>query len=156
MRMEILLAKPEDCHEIIQLQKLAYASEAKLYNDWSLPPLTQTLESLRQEFETSIILKAVIISSVRAKLADDICQIGRLIVHPNFQRQGIGSVLLREIEQQFTQASTYELFTGSKSEANIRLYVHHGYAISRTKELSETLTLTYLTKVALKNYSPRA
>jgi predicted N-acetyltransferase YhbS len=99
MRMEILLAKPEDCHEIIQLQKLAYASEAKLYNDWSLPPLTQTLESLRQEFETSIILKAVIttriISSVRAKLADDICQIGRLIVHPNFQRQGIGSVLLR-------------------------------------------------------------
>ena len=30
---------------ILELQKLAYQSEARLYEDWTLPPLTQTLGS---------------------------------------------------------------------------------------------------------------
>lgn len=147
---KILLAELADCDEIIQLQRLAYESEAQLYQDWTIPPLTQTSDSLRKEFETSIILKAVnageIIGSVRAKLLDDVCHIGRLIVHPDFQKQGIGSELLRDIEQVFAQAKSYELFTGSKSESNIRFYLSHAYQISHTKNISDHLALIYLNK----------
>lgn len=100
--MEITTAEIQDCEEIICLQKAAYESEAQLYNDWSLPPLLQTVDSLRIEFETSFILKAIkgnkIIGSVRAKLTEDTCHIGRLIVHPDFQGKGIGSKLLQHIE----------------------------------------------------------
>ncbi len=142
----------EDAETILALQKLAYQSEAKLYNDWSLPPLTQTLESLREEFTTSVILRATvdnrIVGSVRAKVSGDTCAIGRLIVHPEFQGRGIGSKLLQAIEASCAGATRFELFTGSKSEANIRLYQRHGYAITRTQTVSPTVTLTFLEKPA--------
>lgn len=148
--MEILLAKKDDCDEIIQLQKLAYQTEAQLYQDWNIPPLTQTAESLQQEFHLLTLLKAIqkkrIIGSVRAQLIDNVCHIGRLIVHPDFQNQGVGSALLQKIEDAFPSAQAYELFTGDKSESNIRFYVGRGYKPSHTKTLSEHLRLFYLRK----------
>jgi hypothetical protein len=67
----IARAKLRDAQAILELQNCAYQSEAKLYNDWSLPPLTQSLESMQNEFTHSIVLKAVageqIVGSVRAK-----------------------------------------------------------------------------------------
>lgn len=147
---KISAANIQDCDEIIQLQKLAYQTEAELYQDWNLPPLIQTTESLEREFPTISILKAVhagkIVGSVRAQLIDNICHIGRLIVHPDFQKQGIGSALLQKIEHIFIHAKGYELFTGSKSEKNIKLYVNHKYQISHKKDLSEQVRLVYLYK----------
>jgi len=147
---EILSANLSDCDEIILLQKLAYQVEATLYQDWNIPPLTQTVEHLRSEFTNLVILKAIkdgkIIGSVRAQLIDDVCHIGRLIVHPDFQEQGTGSALLQKIEQVYPQTKTFELFTGSKSENNIRFYQCKDYKISHTKLLSEKLTLVYLRK----------
>ncbi|GGY67446.1 N-acetyltransferase [Cellvibrio zantedeschiae] len=148
--IEISSAEIQDCDEIIQLQRLAYESEAKLYQDWTIPPLRQTTAVLQQEFPQLIILKAThagkIVGSVRAQLINGICHIGRLIVHPDFQKQGIGSALLRKIEQAFDQAKTYELFTGSKSESNIRFYQAHGYHMSHIKNISDRLELIYLSK----------
>lgn len=140
----------EDAGEILALQRLAYQSEARLYNDWSLPPLTQSLETLRVEFGESVVLKAIldgrIVGSVRARAVLGVCAIGRLIVHPDCQGRGIGSLLLKTIEAEFPEVSGYELFTGSLSEANIRLYQRHGYSISRTQSLSPAVTLVYLNK----------
>jgi len=146
----ITTASTDDAATILALQKLAYQSEARLNNDWSLPPLTQTLESLLEEFGHSIVLKAMLgdrlVGSVRARQEGDTCLIGRLIVHPDVQGQGIGSRLLHEIEARFADAARFELFTGSKSERNIRLYQRHGYVISRTQALSPAVTITYLDK----------
>lgn len=148
--IEISIVSLADAPAIISLQRLSYQSEAKLYNDWSLPALTQTLESLELEFANSIILKAVIdckiVGSVRAKVEWDICKIGRLVVHPEFQRQGIGSHLLREIEAMHKDVRKFELFTGSKSESNIALYKRNGYGISHTAALSDTIELIFFTK----------
>jgi ribosomal protein S18 acetylase RimI-like enzyme len=139
-----------DAEEILVLQKLAYQSEAKLYDDWSIPPLTQTIESLQEEFLGSLVLKAVsgerIVGSVRAKVAEGTCTIGRLIVDPEFQRQGIGSKLLQSVEAECGSSSKFELFTGTKSEANIRLYQRHGYAITRTQQLSPSVLIVFLEK----------
>jgi ribosomal protein S18 acetylase RimI-like enzyme len=150
--ISILPAEPQDARAILDLQKLAYQSEARLYNDWSLPPLVQTLESLLEEFENSIVLKAVeaseIVGSVRARKSNDACAIGRLVVHPLWQRKGFGSMLLAEIESRFPDVARFELFTGSKSEANIRLYQRLGYEISHTEHLSSTLSITFLKKSA--------
>jgi ribosomal protein S18 acetylase RimI-like enzyme len=145
-------ASTEDAQAILALQKLAYQSEARLYDDWSLPPLTQSIESLLEEFTQSTVLKATlgdrIVGSVRARKNGDTCAIGRLIVHPELQRQGIGSQLLRCIEARFEDVSKFELFTGSRSEANIRLYQRHGYSIVRTEPISEKVSITFLGKCA--------
>jgi len=48
--------------EILSLQKLAYQSEAKLLNDYTIQPLTQTLIELQNEFNkygTGVILKLI-------------------------------------------------------------------------------------------------
>lgn len=153
--VEIRSATVVDAAQILALQKLAYESEARLYDDWSIPPLTQTLESLQDELRSDTVLKALdgehLVGSVRASLRDGLCLIGRLMVHPSRQGQGIGTALMRAIEARFPRASAFELFTGSRSEANIRLYRRLGYEATGARRVSEAVTLVVLGKSA----SPR-
>lgn len=92
----------EDLPDILNLQKIAFAEVALLINNYNLPPLQQTLEELNKEFETSVILKYLsvdnkITGSVRGFLdADNICRIGKLVVDPAYQNQGIGKELMIE------------------------------------------------------------
>jgi GNAT superfamily N-acetyltransferase len=140
----------EDSAAILALQKLAYESEARLYDDWSLPPLTQTLDSLRAEFGSSRVLKAVadgrVVGSVRAHETSGVCHVGRLVVAPELQGRGVGTRLMRAIEGEFPAAARFELFTGSRSVANIRLYERLGYQRSREQVLSPAVTLVFLEK----------
>ena len=150
--IDIRSAERADAESILNLQKLAYQSEAMLYNDWSLPPLTQSLESLLQEFSKATVLKAMlgsrIVGSVRAESSGNVCTIGRLVVHPDLQRKGLGSRLLSTIEAQFPTVASYKLFTGSKSAGNIRLYQRHGYHVIGYQPLSAALALTHMEKPA--------
>jgi ribosomal protein S18 acetylase RimI-like enzyme len=131
--MEILIerASAADAETILTLQKLAYQSEATLYKNDLLPPLTESLDDLTRLFQTHTFLVArsgeEIIGSVRAATKEGRCHVGRLMVHPNYQRQGLGARLLVAIEEAFPEASTYELFTGNLSEGNLRLYRSIGY-----------------------------
>src|SRR6202008_3610347 len=58
-RFLVSRATAADAAAILDLQKLAYRSEAQLYDDWSLPPLTQSLDSLRAELAQATALKAL-------------------------------------------------------------------------------------------------
>ena len=125
-------ANVHDAVGILELQKLAYQSEATLYSDWNLPPLTQTLEEIRVELKNKVFLTAhyggLLVGSVRAKTSeDDGCSIRRLIVHPKHQGQSIGTQLMHAIEARFPSATRFVLFTGERSEGNIRLYRRLGY-----------------------------
>lgn len=148
----ISAATTADAIQILALQKRAYESEARLYNDWTIPPLMQPLESLVEEIQSIAVIKAMegqtIVGSVRASLSSQTCFIGRLIVEPTRQGQGIGSMLLQAIEQTFPQATIFELFTGSKSGGNIRLYRRYGYEVTGTKVLSEQVTFVVMRKYA--------
>jgi PAS domain-containing protein len=75
------------------------------------------------------------------------CNLESRIVHPGSQRKGIGSKMLADIESRFPEVSRYELFTGSKSAANIRLYRRHGYKITHTQPFSETVSITFMEKL---------
>jgi len=64
-----------DAEEILALQRRAYQSEAAIYDDYSLPPLLETLEEIRDRFRDHLFLKAVrgerIVGSVRAREEDE-------------------------------------------------------------------------------------
>ena len=148
----IARASVSDASQILALQKRAFESEARLYNDWSILPLTQGLDSLVEEIEKTTVLKAIdgqsIVGSVRATLNNGVCRIGGLIVEPERQRQGLGSALLLAVEAEFSKANRFQLFTESRSEGNIRLYRRHGYEIAETTRLSEHVTLVFMIKHA--------
>ncbi|HCD7553550.1 TPA: GNAT family N-acetyltransferase [Citrobacter farmeri] len=151
MDITIVQAKAVDAENILLLQQMAYQSEALLYQDDSIPALQQTLESLQAEFTNTLLLNASlaegrIVGSVRGHVVGNTCHVGRLIVHPSFQRRGIGSNLLNVLERQFPDITRFELFTGHKSAGNLRLYRRHGYQEYRRDPIHADLTMIYLEK----------
>ncbi len=155
MFIEILEATIADASEILSLQKLAYLSEAEIYDNYEIPPLTQTLGELEADFSRKIILKAVqegrIVGSVNGFMKDDRCFIGRLMVHPDCRGRGIGSRLMETIENRFADASSYELFTGELSSRNIRLYEHLGYRVARSEKFEASrFNVVFMVKTNLQ------
>ena len=153
--MTITKAVKSDLMEILGLQYLAYQSEARLLDNFDIPPLKQTYEEIEKEYTRGIFLKATdengkIIGSVRAYKDSDTAFIGKLIVQPGKQGQGIGTKLLSAIERE-CPAGRYELFTSDKSIRNIRLYERLGYVRFREQKISDGLTLIYLEKRRGKN-----
>lgn len=153
--LAILDAVPADAETILALQRLAYESEARRYQTWSIPPLVETLGAVRAHIAGDAVLKAMLgdrlVGSVRGVVAGRTCEVGRLIVHPDVQRQGIGSALLSAIEQRVPDVDAYELFTGDRSVENLRLYERHGYRESRREPLPTGVSLVYLRKPAARN-----
>lgn len=148
--VSIKKVEKSDLQTILELQYLAYQSEAKLFNDPDIPPLKQTLEEILSEYQNGIILKAldennIIIGSVRAYCENGTAYIGKLIVHPERQGKGIGTKLLFEIEKEYPN-HRYELFTSTRSKRNIALYEHLGYKVFKEREITEELKFLYLQK----------
>jgi ech hydrogenase subunit C len=149
-RMVIECSSVEDASEVLALQKIVYRNEAEMYDDFGLTPLGQTLKEMREDYETRVFLKAVvsgkIIGSVRGRAEGDTAHIGRLIVHPHFWKHGIGTRLVREIENAFPLASRFETFAGQKSRYTLVLYQGLGHAPFRQEKVSERRDRVYLEK----------
>ncbi len=144
-------ARDDDAEGILNLQHLCYQSEAALYNDYSIPPLTQSLPELKAEMKQSVVLVCrlgtEIIGSVRGRERQGRCHIGRLMVHPQMQRKGLGRCLMAAIEEAFPTVSAFELFTGHRSEGNLRLYRRLGYQQFKIEDASPELKLVFLEKL---------
>ncbi|MDT0306017.1 GNAT family N-acetyltransferase [Streptomyces sp. DSM 44917] len=159
MSVTIGNATGQDAEQILKLQYLCYQSEAELYGDYSLEPLTQTLDALREEIDSTCVLVArlgpEVVGSVRGRVdADGTAEIAHLIVHPRMQRHGLGGRLLAAVEERLTAeraAARYRLFTGHRSAGNLRLYRRLGYAQVATEEVSR-----HLRRVTLEKEAPRS
>ncbi|GLW72530.1 N-acetyltransferase [Kitasatospora phosalacinea] len=154
MSVIIAAARPEEAEQILKLQYLGYQSEAELYGDWTLEPLTQTLESLKAELAEHRVLVArlgdEVVGSARGWVdGDGVGHIGRLVVHPRMQRHGLGRRLLEALEAQLAADGAtggFELFTGHRSLGNLRLYRRLGYRETEVREVSRRLSIVTLAK----------
>ncbi len=164
--MKVEEAGIQDAEDVLELQKIAYVSEAEIINDYNIQPLSQTLEDTIDEFKNQLVLKATvidndidrpgngsnpgmykIIASVRGYKKDATCYIGKLMVDPQYQGLGIGKEMMNIVEKRFKDTSRFEVFTGEKSLRNIRLYERIGYRAFMTENISEQLNLIFLEKV---------
>lgn len=147
---DIVDAEVEDAEAILALQKIAYEREARRYNDWTIPPLVETLDSVRRQIAEHVVLKAIVdgrlAGSARGVVTGGVCEVCRLSVDPELQRRGIGSALITAVEARFPDIEAFELFTGNQSVENLRLYERHGYRHARTTVLSPAVSLIFLRK----------
>ncbi|MEU1620387.1 GNAT family N-acetyltransferase [Streptomyces sp. NPDC008238] len=159
MSVTISAATGDDAEKILKLQYLCYQDEAALYGDYGIEPLTQTLEALRAELEGGIVVVArlgeEVVGSVRGSVDEDgTARIAKLIVHPRMQRHGLGGRLLRAIEERLaeeSEAKRYRLFTGHRSEFNLRLYRKLGYAqVGSVEPVTRQLSLVHMEKPAAR------
>ena len=83
---------------------------------------------------TTLVLRAGprLVGAVRGRLEGDEWEIGRLMVAPDLRGRGLGRLLLEAIEAAAPpSASRLSLFTGARSERNLRLYKRAGYRRDR-------------------------
>ena len=85
--------------EILDIQKLAFQSEAEIHQNCIIPPLVQSIEFVAEDFSSYhfyiALISGTIVGSVKIRLIEDnVLHIGRLVVHPAHQGRGIGKKLL--------------------------------------------------------------
>ncbi|MBT8224139.1 MAG: GNAT family N-acetyltransferase [Dactylosporangium sp.] len=155
MRTPVDVTRLSDEHagELLTLQRAAYVTEAQRYHDPNLPPLLQTLDELVAELRLPAVTALGarhghrLVGAVRLRADGPVVHLGRLVVAPDRQGLGIGSVLLAECERAIAPETTeIQLFTGGRSDANIRLYERLGYRRQRD-EPAGMYTIVHLTKV---------
>lgn len=147
--VHVLPLPPSAAGELLTLQRAAYVAEAQAYGDPFLPALTQTLGELVTELAaarcTGAWAGSRLVGSVRTRESEGSLHIGRLVVAPDQQRNGIGSLLLRAAETA-TELGRATLFTGHLSEGNLRLYRRQGYVETHREDVRPGLQLVHLTK----------
>jgi len=146
----ILRAELKDAEAVLAIQKQAFEAEARLIQNWDIPPMAETLESVLEQIRDAHVLKAVdghrIAGSIRGILNGTVCGIHRLSVDQDFRGKGIGSALLLAIEQAHPDASAFELVTNGAMEENVRFYIWHGYHVQARVRHSESITLVHMAK----------
>jgi N-acetylglutamate synthase-like GNAT family acetyltransferase len=93
--------------------------------------LTQTLAEIESDFDSHTFyiakINGKIAGSVNIRVDSSTGHIGRLIVSPEMQNMGIGSLLMKHVEAIHAKMEVFELFTGDKSERNLSFYYKRGY-----------------------------
>jgi N-acetylglutamate synthase-like GNAT family acetyltransferase len=150
MDIEIIQAHVDDAREILTLQQAAHKEDAHVYDDWNVRPITQTLSELHEEFDKCVFAKAMfdgrIVASVSGKTVADTCMVRRLILHPDFQHEGIRASLMQAIEVLCPSAKRFELFTSTKRTDDIRLYEQLGYAAYHHEDFSPLVRIVFMQK----------
>jgi tRNA (guanine37-N1)-methyltransferase len=149
--VRILPATAADAGEIHVLQLAAFLSEARLYDDYTIPPLTDDPAATTARLERGNVLMAVagtrIVGSVQLVVDEAVGHVERLIVAPDWQGRGLGARLLRAAEQLApAEVTSYTLDTGALSDRNLALYRKAGYRETGREAQTPKVDLVHLTK----------
>lgn len=151
--LEIRLVDDAHAGELLTVRRAAFVSEAQVYGDPNIPPLTQTLEELRADLADPAVvtlgawLGHRLVGSVRVGAEGNKATLGRFAVVPDLHGQGIGTALLEAVPE-YLPADTTEVwvFTGRDSLQNLAMYAKHGYEHQHDQTAGD-LTYAYLRRM---------
>jgi len=152
----------DEAGELLTVRRAAFVSEAQVYDDPNIPPLTQTLDELRADLDrTDVVtlgawLDHRLVGSIRVEVDGTKATLGRLAVVPDLQGKGIGTQLLLAIPPYLPpETSEVWVFTGRDSVQNITMYTKHGYQ-HEYDETAGDLTYAYLRRIIGDGGGPAA
>ena len=136
-RAEVRPARPADAGELLTLQRCCWVDEAQVNEALHIAPLDESLADVRagiEEWLTFVVrFEGRLVSSGRCRAAGEgTWEVGRLMVVPDLTGRGIGRWMLEYVEAAAPAGTTsYRLFTGARSDRNLRMYRRAGYRVSR-------------------------
>jgi ribosomal protein S18 acetylase RimI-like enzyme len=143
----------EHAGELLTLRRAAFVTEAQVYGDPNIPPLTQTLSQLRADLKADGIVTLGawsgprLVGSVRVEIEDKKATLGRLAVAPDLQGKGIGTQMMYAVLPHLPEETTeIWVFTGKDSKQNLAMYQKNGYE-HQYDEVAGDLTLAYLRRI---------
>ncbi len=127
-------ATPADVGELFVLQMCCWVQELHANPGVRIPALHEDLDDVRRSLAdwTWLVLRrgGRLVAAARGRAEGGSWDVGRLMVAPDLQGQGLGRFMLAEIEAAAPPAvSSYSLFTGASSTDNIRMYKKAGYRL---------------------------
>jgi ribosomal protein S18 acetylase RimI-like enzyme len=135
--------------EVMTVQRAAYLAEARRYAAWDLPPLVEALGRIEDHITAGLPALGAfdghrLVGSVRGNVDGDRMEVARLSVAPDQQGRGIGRRLLDAVVDATPHGvDVLWLFTGARSEENLRLYESAGF--HRVSERVDGLGITLVT-----------
>jgi tRNA (guanine37-N1)-methyltransferase len=127
-------AVPADAGEILTLQRACWLQEQQANPGVEIPALHESLDDVRRWLTEWTVLTlrrdGRLVGAARARSEEEDWEVGRLMVAPDLQGQGLGRLLLEAVESAAPPgARSCVLFTGAGSTDNLRLYKRAGYRL---------------------------
>jgi ribosomal protein S18 acetylase RimI-like enzyme len=148
MIRKIDIAACEWAKAVLHLQLRSYAVEARLIRFLDIPPLQDTVATLQQCGEQffGYIEQGQLAGAISYERTEKTVHICRLMVDPDFFRQGIASALIEFVCRKERDAHEIIVMTGSDNIPALRLYERHGFCVVERMRMPEGISMTKLVK----------
>ncbi|WP_310726400.1 GNAT family N-acetyltransferase [Streptomyces sp. N2A] len=140
------LSDPETLRHLWDLQRAAYAVEARLIGFGGIPPLHESLEQLRACDESFLGVRegAGLVGAVAwTRLPNGALEICRLVVHPVAHRRGVATALLDALDS-IEPAELTVVSTGTANLPALVLYLRRGFIPVGERQIALGVTVTLL------------
>ncbi|MCL2090913.1 MAG: GNAT family N-acetyltransferase [Micrococcales bacterium] len=151
--IQVRTVTDDDAGELFTLRRAAFVTEAQQYDDPHIPPLTQTLDELKDDLARDDVITlgawsgTRLVGSIRVLTEPGKATLGRFAVAPDLQGKGIGSRLLVEIVPRLPEGTDEVwVFTGRDSLQNLAFYASQGYEHQHDQRVGD-LTYAYLRRM---------
>jgi len=149
MIAKLKLNNNEEVLKILKVQLAAYKVEAAIMGFDEIPPLYDTMDTLRVCGETfyGYFIEDTLVGIISYKIEEKMLDIYRIAVHPNFFRRGIANQLISYIENINKDICKLIVSTGRENKPAISLYFNNGFRKVEDYEVEEGIYLTAFEKV---------
>ena len=134
---------------VLELQLVSYKIEADIIGFQEIPPLKDTIDSLKRcgEIFYGYYMNDVLAGIISYKIIETVLDIHRVAVHPLFFRKGIASKLIDFIEELGINIIKVIVCTGKDNLPAVTFYLSKGYKSIKDFEISKGIYITEFEKI---------
>lgn len=149
MIKKLNLKSLETAKNILELQIASYKIEAKIIGFDGIPPLKDTMDSIKEcdEIFYGYFIEGILAGIVSYKIIENVLDIHRVAVHPHFFRRGIAQKLINFVEGLDSDINKAVVCTGKVNLPAACLYLKNGYKKVKDIEISKNIYITMFEKV---------
>jgi len=139
----------ETTKSILELQIASYKIEADMIGFYEIPPLKDTIVSLKEceEIFYGYYRNNVLIGIISFKIIESVLDIHRVAIHPLYFRMGIAGKLINFIEGLESHIKKVIVCTGKDNLPAVNLYLKNGYKKKNDFEISKGIFMTKFEKI---------